>query len=90
MKDLGETKTIIGWDIARDFKAGILKIDLKSYIHTRPLGIRGNDFMPSNGSSRESLIISFHGSSRRLPPKKLYCIPTADKKTNVPGLQNPT
>lgn len=32
MKDLGETKTIIGWEIARDFKAGILKIDLKSYI----------------------------------------------------------
>ncbi len=32
MKDLGEAKIIIGWEIARDFKAGILKIDLKSYI----------------------------------------------------------
>lgn len=46
--------------------------------------------MPSNGSSRESLIISFHRSSRRPPPKKLHCIPTAEKRTNVPGLQNPT
>lgn len=32
MKDLGEAKTIIGWEITRDFKAGILKSDLKSYI----------------------------------------------------------
>lgn len=32
MKDLGKTKTIIGWEILQDFSAGILKIDEKRYI----------------------------------------------------------
>ena len=32
MKDLGEAKNIIGWEITRDLKEGILKIDQKEYI----------------------------------------------------------
>ena len=32
MKDLGEAKKIIGWEITRDLKAGTLKIDQKRYI----------------------------------------------------------
>ena len=32
MKDLGEGKKIIGWEITRDLKAGTLKIDQKEYI----------------------------------------------------------
>ena len=32
MKDLGEVKTIIGWEIIRDLAAGTLKIDQKRYI----------------------------------------------------------
>ena len=32
MKDLDETKKIIGWEITRDLKAAILKIDQKEYI----------------------------------------------------------
>ena len=32
MKDLGEAKKIIGWDITRDLKADTLKIDQKRYI----------------------------------------------------------
>ena len=32
MKDLGEVKTIIGWEITRDLKAGTLRIDQKRYI----------------------------------------------------------
>ena len=32
MKDLGEAKKIIGWEITRDLKVGTLKIDQKQYI----------------------------------------------------------
>ena len=32
IKNLGEVKTIIGWEIIRDLIAGILKIDQKGYI----------------------------------------------------------
>lgn len=32
MRDLGEAKTIIGWEITRDLQAGTLKIDQKAYI----------------------------------------------------------
>ena len=32
MKDLEEVKTIIGWEITRDFAIGTLKIDQKRYI----------------------------------------------------------
>ena len=32
MKDLGEAKKIIGWEITRDLKARTLKIDQKEYI----------------------------------------------------------
>lgn len=32
MKDLGEAKTIIGWEITRDHKAGTLKIHQNGYI----------------------------------------------------------
>ena len=32
MKDLGEAKAIIGWEITRDIQAGTLKIDQKGYI----------------------------------------------------------
>ena len=32
MKDLGEVKTIIGWEITRDLAAGTLRIDQKGYI----------------------------------------------------------
>lgn len=32
MKDLGEAKTIIGWETTQDLSAGTLKIDQKAYI----------------------------------------------------------
>ena len=32
MKGLGKSRTIIGWEITRDFQAGTLKIDQKGYI----------------------------------------------------------
>ena len=32
IKDLGEVKTIIKWEITQDLTAGILKIDQKGYI----------------------------------------------------------
>ena len=40
MKDLGEAKKIIGWEITRDLKADTLKIDQKEYIQ---------DFLKSRG-----------------------------------------
>ena len=33
IKDLGEAKTIIGWEIEQDLQARILKINQKSYIY---------------------------------------------------------
>lgn len=42
MRDLGEAKTIIGWEITQDLQAGILKIDQKGYIQ---------DFLKSKGMS---------------------------------------
>ena len=32
MNNLGEAKTIIGWEITRDFQVGTIKIDQKDYI----------------------------------------------------------
>lgn len=32
MKDLGKAKTIIRWEITRDIKVGMFKIDQKKYI----------------------------------------------------------
>ena len=32
MKDLGEAKTIIGWEITRELQVGAIKIDQKGYI----------------------------------------------------------
>ena len=40
MKDRGEVKTIIGWEITRDFAACTLRIDQKGYIR---------DFLESKG-----------------------------------------
>lgn len=42
IKDLSEAKTIIGWEISRDFQVGTLKIDQKAYIR---------DFLESEGMS---------------------------------------
>ena len=42
MKDLGEAKTIIGWEITQDFQVETIKIDQKRYIQ---------DFLESEGMS---------------------------------------
>lgn len=75
MKDLGEAKVIIGWEITRDLKAKTLKIDQKAYIR---------DLLESEGMSSchptvlpyECLILYPNGSRRRRRHSRSRLIPT--------------
>ncbi len=83
IKDLGEAKVIIEWEITKDLEAKILKIDQKVYIR---------DLLESEGmSSCHPTILPIlypDGSRRRRRRSRSRLIPTISWQTNVSGMWN--